>query len=243
MLCPKCKAEYRDGFTVCTDCEVKLVRQLPTTDAHAAPPPIVDGSVDDSGDEYIGEVPAEEDPFCAFWQGEDSRIHAELCAVLEEAGIPVKTVRREDHLFRLSATSALKIGVPFSLYERAEAAVKEAFGGNEEVVESVRLLKVGDEKDTEAESQDPEFYDPEGNERAGADFDPEHFSPGDATGEAWSGEDRYLAEFLVSSLATNEIHCRWDKEGNVHRLLVLPEDAARAREIVREVVEASPPRE
>lgn len=30
MICPKCKAEYRDGFTVCTDCGAPLVQALPT---------------------------------------------------------------------------------------------------------------------------------------------------------------------------------------------------------------------
>lgn len=27
MYCPKCGAEYRDGFTECTDCEALLVRE------------------------------------------------------------------------------------------------------------------------------------------------------------------------------------------------------------------------
>ena len=29
MFCPKCKAEYRDGFYKCTDCGVDLVYELP----------------------------------------------------------------------------------------------------------------------------------------------------------------------------------------------------------------------
>jgi hypothetical protein len=28
MFCPKCKAEYREGFTMCADCNVKLVNSL-----------------------------------------------------------------------------------------------------------------------------------------------------------------------------------------------------------------------
>lgn len=29
MFCPECRAEYREGFTECSDCKVPLVRELP----------------------------------------------------------------------------------------------------------------------------------------------------------------------------------------------------------------------
>ena len=29
MFCPKCKAEYREGFFRCTDCDIDLVLELP----------------------------------------------------------------------------------------------------------------------------------------------------------------------------------------------------------------------
>ncbi len=29
MICPKCKAEYRDGFYVCSDCGITLIAELP----------------------------------------------------------------------------------------------------------------------------------------------------------------------------------------------------------------------
>lgn len=29
MFCPTCRAEYREGFTECVDCEVPLVSELP----------------------------------------------------------------------------------------------------------------------------------------------------------------------------------------------------------------------
>ncbi|PYT54911.1 MAG: hypothetical protein DMG43_04740 [Acidobacteria bacterium] len=116
MFCPQCKAEYRQGFTRCADCDVDLVYTLPAKES-------------DSAETSQGASPVEsdEDPFCSFWKGDDPRTHAELCSVLDDADIPHKTVRRQDHLFNLSNYPAFQIGVPFSMYERAEAAVKEAF--------------------------------------------------------------------------------------------------------------------
>jgi len=228
MICPQCHAEYREGFTVCADCDVSLAAQLPLATQRP------EQSATSGPDDPFDDAP-QEDPFCAFWEGDDSRIHADLCSVLEDAGIPTKTVRREEHLFRLSARSALKIGVPFSLYEKAEAAVKEAFGSDEDGSDAVPLLSAPPQDDTG------------GRDASGAaataepDLDPKNFFAEDATSQVWRGEDLCFADFLVSCLHTNDIHCRLDKSGCSGTLYVLPANELRAREIVHEVVDATPP--
>ena len=76
-----------------------------------------------------------EDPFCSFWKGTDLRVCTEICTVLDEAGIPHKTIRRQDHLFNLNNQSPYEVGVPASMYEKAELAIKNAFGTDAEGAE------------------------------------------------------------------------------------------------------------
>jgi hypothetical protein len=214
MFCPQCKAEYRQGFTRCVDCDVLLVYELPAA-------AIVPLRTVDPGD-------PEEDPFCSFWKGDDPRVHAELCELLGEQGIPQKTIRRQDHLFNWNMQSAFEIGVPFSQFDKAEAIVKDAYGGESEPVS----------RDGPVPLALPESVEP-GESRAA--WEPGRWYPEDATVEIWSGDQPEMGELLAASLSENEIHSRVADTEGMWRLFVLPDDETRAREIVREVVEGVPP--
>jgi hypothetical protein len=214
MFCPVCKAEYRQGFTHCGDCDVDLVYELPA--AAIVPPETVD-----PGD-------PEENPFCSFWKGDDPRVHAELCELLAEQGIPCRTIRRQDHLFNWNTRSAFEIGVPFSQFDRAEAVVKEAYSGENEPASETVVVPL----------ELPEFVR---RREPRAAWDPERWYPEDASVEIWEGGQPEMGELLAASLSENQIHARVAEAKGVHRLFVLPEDEARAREILREVVEGVPP--
>lgn len=258
MFCPACKAEYRQGFTVCADCEVPLVYQL-TYPSDTPEEPEAGPSAE-----------ADEDPFCAFWSGDDPRIHAELCELLDHEGIPHKTIRREGRLFDLTSKSAFQLGVRFSFFEKAEAVIKEAYGGGDEDSGNVtHLLPTGKDHVTDAGTFSPMFDLAKGyaraardgsqqvettdaapseslfatpqTERSDASWDPEDWFEEDATIEVWSGDQPELAEFIAASLQTNQIHSRVDQRNGKCSLFVLLHDEARAREIVREVVEGTPP--
>jgi len=221
MFCPQCNAEYRPGFTRCSDCDVDLVED---------PPQFA----------LAGRSPAEpgdpnEDPFCSFWKGQDARVHAELCEALEQAGIPHKTVFRSDHLFNLSNFPAYEIGVPFSMFERAEKVVEETYGtedvedaGAQERSGSVPILP---------ESVEVPAADLSGPPAAGIEGD---WHPEDATAKVWAGEAGHPGDFLVVALHENGIRCRLDEQGRQAKLYVLPHNAARAREIIREIAENQP---
>jgi len=230
MYCPNCKAEYRPGFTRCADCDVELVGELPETAIELRP-------TQQPGD-------PNEDPFCSFWKGEDPRVHAEMCSVLDEAGIPHNTVFRRDHLFNLSNFPAFEVGVPFSLYEKAELAVKEAFGTDD--IEDVGTQELRDllEDRSNRIRKLPETLTPAEDENIpgppNAGEENEWFAE-DATVRVWRTDQGEPSGFLVAALHENGIRCRVENSGNSAELFVLPEDGTRAREIVREVVEGKPP--
>jgi hypothetical protein len=117
MICPNCRAEYRQGFSHCVDCDVDLVEPSATT--LVAPP----------SDSSAVET---EDPFCEFWRGDDARVRGELSDILSEQGIPIRTFEWQDHLFNRTRLPVFRVAVPFSMFDRAEKAVAEAYGSAEE---------------------------------------------------------------------------------------------------------------
>jgi len=211
-----------------------------------------------------------EDPFCSFWRGDDPRIHAELCELLTEEGIPHKTVRREDHLFNLNIKSAFQIGIPFSQFEKAEAAIKDAYGTEEEQEDAARLLpyrkgyapavratlawrplakgftRAGDGQSEETENDGraalEEAAAGDNSENRQPDWDPTNWDPEEATVRVWSSEDSYPGEMIEMALRENQIQARFEKADGKNAIFVLPEDEARASEIVREIVEGEQPR-
>ena len=68
MFCPKCKVEYRPGFSRCADCDVDLVESLPTA-------------------KETGTNDMRRGTLVPLWEGEDLALHTTLLEELEAAGI------------------------------------------------------------------------------------------------------------------------------------------------------------
>jgi hypothetical protein len=239
MICPKCRAEYRQGFTSCADCHVLLVTHLPQRSAALEDSETELGSAAGADAEPAEPGDPNKDPFCSFWKGTDLRVCTEICTVLDEAGIPHKTIRRQDYLFNLNNQSPYEVGVPASFYEKAELAIKDAFGTDETGEDAVPLLPAPGEDgiepfDERGKGRATEEERVEANEWLGPRY------PEDATVEVWSGEDVGLWEMIEMSLKENDVLTRSETEADGTRMFVLPGDEVRAKEIVREIVEGAP---
>ncbi|MGB8324329.1 MAG: hypothetical protein WCE52_15325 [Candidatus Acidiferrum sp.] len=108
---------------------------------------------------------SDEDPFCEFWKGDDARVRGELCDVLAEVGIPYRTLEWQDHLFNRTRFPVFRVAVPFSFFDRAEAAVAAAYGSAQDAdnvmhateenrPEFRKLLELPLEEKLQARSQD-----------------------------------------------------------------------------------------
>jgi len=149
---------------------------------------------------------------------------------------------------------AYEVGVPFSMFEAAENAVKEAYGtddaedvGAGELKEVLGKWIAGPQAlgaGRHRAAKLPETMSPRPDEdipgppTAGQGTD---WFPEDATMRVWSSRSGEPGDFLVAALHENGIRCRLDKNGHREELYVLLEDEAAAREIVREVAEGKLP--
>jgi hypothetical protein len=105
MFCPECKAEYRPGFTRCSDCDVDLVEALSPAD----------NSANELTDSSLGTIKR-------VWSGKDEERCITLCERLKVAGIPFKVdQRRRQYLLRVDEHYA--IGVPTEFFDDARKVI------------------------------------------------------------------------------------------------------------------------
>ena len=98
MFCPECRAEYRPGFTRCSDCDIDLVSELFESDIAA---------------EKLKRV----------WTGKDQARCAAICKGFREAGIPFKVDQHRQQYLQ-AVDEQYTIGVPAKFFEKARKAVK-----------------------------------------------------------------------------------------------------------------------
>jgi hypothetical protein len=212
MICPTCKCEYLLGVTQCADCGVPLVDALD-------PPtetPLGDGSI------------------ASIWSGNDPREFAALKEALEKAEIPFMGPAPTGYFIFPSMRPKMEVCVSGADRDRAEKVLLELEGWD-----------------------DPDELTPEERgslalpESDGVDHDEAAAVPSDVPGdrddqesvsEVWKGDEEDFANTLMACFRENGIPSHKLADESRWRLVVRPEQEVRAREIVREVVEASPPK-
>ena len=220
MFCPNCKAEYREGFKECSECRVPLVRNLPGASA--------------SNDESVKPGAAE-----LLWTGTDSSASSAITEALDAAKIRYhKTAREvgalpglEKPVYAILVHARDLVAARSALDDvEHKAELPEQNADAADAAESASLAPAQQEDLDDSSSLEP------------PDYVPEDFDPKDATAEVWSGTDAAMANGLKDSLRENGIGCKFTKDEAGRLLSVLPSEESRAREIIREVVDATPPK-
>ncbi len=160
------------------------------------------------------------------WRGGDPLAVSEVISALRDAGIRHHVQPTNEHM-------VFELGMPRPKYAVRVFASDAARA--KELIADIReslpfALDEIDELHREVEPASPVTVS-------------EHeWNPAAATVEIWSGEDGALAELLEACLRENRIGVRREgaEPGRLH-LRIMPADEPAAREIVREVREATPP--
>jgi hypothetical protein len=216
MFCPNCKSEYRSGFTHCSDCGAELVERLEPVATNAP---------------RAGDGPE------LLWTGMDAAAQGLIVNALDDAEIPHHESTRDVGALPGLSQPVYAIFIPSRHHDAARLAMEKA----------VRDLQDGPRQPDpavagSASGANPLEFEDQKDQDASAVPDDivENYDPERATSEVWSGTDADMKDMLVACLRENGIGCELDANGNF-RILVMPESEARAREIVREVLDAAQP--
>ena len=209
MFCPICRAEYRPGFTFCSDCDVELVADLSV-------PRLPSGSLE------------------LVYSTDIQSSCVSSCQRLQEAGIPY-TVNQERHQsLEHRVDEHYQIAVPAEFASRAKAEL------------GTTDINFRDEHDYTEEELGPFIGFPEDGTDATPPepHDDNAWYHEDATVEIYSEPARPAADrkawMMESSLHENGIRTRTNNlDDGSSKIFVMPQDESRAREIVREILDAS----
>jgi len=217
MFCPDCRAEYRPGFTRCSDCDVALVERLEETEVHSNNP------------QFSGAAEL-------LWTGSDAQTRDGIIEALETANISHHT--RTDKVGSLPGWSRQVYAIfTHARDHRAATAALEAAARRRETAPDD-----SDEAPPHSNAALPESPEDEDEYDASnvpSDYVPEDFHPDEATAEVWSGQDATMKESLVTCLSNIGIGSATSVSAGQLRIRVTPASQKRAQEMIRQISDAS----
>ena len=163
-----------------------------------------------------------------IWRGGDPLAVSEVISALRDAGIRHHVQPTNEHM-------VFELGMP-----RPKYAVRVF---SSDAAKAKELLSDIRESPPFALDQTDDLDPASPKQASGPVSASEHeWNPAAANIEIWTGEDGALAELLEACLRENRIGVRREgAEPTRLRLLIMPADEPAAREIIREVREATPP--
>jgi hypothetical protein len=231
MFCPNCKTEYRPGVRECSDCHIPLVDTLSGSRAPSGP----------AADAADWDSPV------MLWEGMDPRAFASVRAGLDAKGIPYSDRPQDSPLVRTIARDPLEIWIRQQDEPAGRTIVTDLFG--DDPVDDYSATRHPQDSSAGPLADNSPQQDASGAEDSADDEDDEQvddivedFDPRDATCEVWAGSDKQMAQIFDDCLRNVGIGCVLGESAGKTRVLVLPAAEKRAREVIREIVEQSPPK-
>jgi hypothetical protein len=172
-------------------------------------------------------LPEDQGSVLLLWVGEDPAVYAALQERLEAAGIPFR-----DKVLGEDQVAPTADPLPIDLKPRFGFEVSVLSSDFDAAQSILEALLDEQPADLEIPSQDD-----------ATSAEPPLVSTTELhpTVEVWSGLDERIAQFLTAAMQENEIPIHLETAGDLTRVFVSAANEARAREIVREIVNAAPP--
>jgi len=176
-----------------------------------------------------------------LWSGTDAGMAELIIGELDQAGIPHHSQTRDVGLLPGLTHPVIAIFIPGVHHDAAHAALEAAQRESETGTQTPGAGTPSSETDSEDASDELLGVDDETDgANSAAETDAENYDPDQATAEVWSGGDADTKDMLIASLRENGIESEVAGNGEF-RIRVMPSAQSRAREIIREVIEATPP--
>lgn len=221
MYCPKCRTEYRPGFTRCSDCFVDLVHELPAEE------PV---------EEKSAPLWLDTESLAEVWRGEDIVLHGRLLAELKRAGIPYETQPTREAAGCGIDPVARGVEPRFGFIVRIQPKDRAA------AVEILFKLLEAEKVDFSIPVDTSAAYRlPQNKTRPGlltrAETDEDESLELKCV---WEGNDVAKRDFVRASLRENGIASDSLLQGQNYRVLVSEPEQAKAAETIKEIVEGKP---